>query len=273
MRRQTGASAGVSCILIRQRDEAFVLGTQELGDADLIVTLLTERHGKVRAVARAARRSRRRFGGLLEPMTRVVASWTERAGRELHVLDGLEGRRSFAEMQAEPVRQAACAVLAEVASCFSHEGQGDPQEFRLLSAVLDALERGGVPSVMLRYFEYWTLRVHGLLPELDVCASCGRPLPKGKSTRVGSRHGPLCETCPTLPLERESRLTVADRGFLDELRRHPPTDLKTHTGRGKSGSAIEIFLRGTLEAFVERSFKTYRHFRTAEALPNDGGPP
>ena len=49
--------------LQRQQDEAYVLTTQELGEADLIVTLLAEHHGKVRAVARSARRSRRRFGG------------------------------------------------------------------------------------------------------------------------------------------------------------------------------------------------------------------
>ena len=86
--------------MIRQRDEAFVLRTQELGEADLIVTLLTEHHGQVRAVARSARRSRRRFGGVLEPMTRVRAAWTEREGRDLHGLDEIEARRSFAEMQA-----------------------------------------------------------------------------------------------------------------------------------------------------------------------------
>ncbi len=55
--------------MIRQRDEAFVLDTRELGEADLIVTLFGQEHGKIRAVAPAARKSRRRFGGLLEPLT------------------------------------------------------------------------------------------------------------------------------------------------------------------------------------------------------------
>jgi len=57
----------------QRRDEAYVLGTSELGEADLIVTLLSEQHGRVRGVAASARKSRRRFGGAVDPMTRVSA--------------------------------------------------------------------------------------------------------------------------------------------------------------------------------------------------------
>ena len=243
--------------LMRQQDEAFVLDTRELGEADLIVTLFGQEHGKIRAVAPAARKSRRRFGGLLEPLTCVRASWVERSGRELHRLAEVEGVRSFADMQSDPLRQATCAVLADVASAFAHEGQGDPQAFRLLRAVLDALEGGAEPWTMLRYFEYWTLRVHGLLPDLQSCAVCGRRLPAGPS-RVSSNRAAICAECPRLSGDTEARLTALDREFLSALRRLPPSAMP----QPPSGSnAIELLLRGMLETFAERSFGTYKHFR------------
>src|SRR5262245_47823182 len=99
-----------------RRDEAYVLGTHDLGDNDVIVTLVAERAGRVRGVALSAKRSRRRFGGALEPLSRVHASWIEREGRELHRIESLELERSFAAMQADPARQAACAVLCEIAA-------------------------------------------------------------------------------------------------------------------------------------------------------------
>jgi len=253
--------------LIRQRDEAFVLDTLALGEADLIVALLTEQHGKIRAVAPSARRSRRRFGGSLEPLTRVRASWLEREGRELHRLSAIESCRSFAEMQADPLRQAACAVLTEIASAFSHEGQADPEEFRLLGAVLEALEAGGAARSLLRYFEYWTLRVHGLLPDLEQCAVCGARLPRVRPNRVALRRGLLCESCPRVPDEHETRLNADDRVFLESLRRVAPGGLSRD---GRPGAAVEMLLRGTLESFAERSFRTYRHFKTHQSIPPDG---
>ena len=166
------------------RDEAYVLATRALGETDLIVSLLAEHHGKVRGVARSARRSRRRFGGLLEPLTHVRAVWVEKPGRELHRIEGLEGVRSFAEMQSDPVCQAACAVLVEICDVFSREGQAEGKGFKLLGAVLDSLNGGSERWTMLRYFEYWTLRLHGLLPDVESCAICGRRLPRPSNTGV-----------------------------------------------------------------------------------------
>ncbi len=247
--------------LIHQRDVAFVLDTRELGEADLIVTLFGQHHGKVRAVAASARRSRRRFGGLLEPLTRVRASWVERAGRQLHRLAELEGVRSFADMQSDPLRQATCAVFADVAGAFAHEGQSDPQAFRLLGAVLDAVEGGAKPLAMLRYFEYWTLRVHGLLPDLDKCAVCGRPLPARGPSRVSRNRGAVCAECPGVSGDPEGRLTARERDFLAAVRRLPPSAMPELPNPGSGSNAIELLLRGMLEGFAERSFRTYKHFR------------
>ena len=70
----------------RHVDESFALRTTPLGEADLLVVLLAREAGKVRGVARSARRSRKRFGGALQPLSRVRAAWTVKPGRDLHRL-------------------------------------------------------------------------------------------------------------------------------------------------------------------------------------------
>jgi DNA repair protein RecO (recombination protein O) len=235
------------------------LRTQQLGETDLIVSLLAEQHGRVRGVARAARKSRRRFGGLLEPLTRVRATWSEKEGRELHRLDGLEGIRSFAAMQAEPVLQAACAVLAELSEAFARDAHSEGRTFKLLGAVLDALEHGAEPLAAVRYYEYWTLRLHGLLPELTICALCSAELPDKEPLRVVRRQGILCRTCQAAAGEAGQLLTREARRFLDSARSNPPSALPEGGAAVRPGGVLETLLLGTLESFAERPFRTYRH--------------
>lgn len=253
----------------RRHDECYVLETRELGEADLIVTLLAQSQGKIRGVAPAARRSRRRFGGVLEPLTLVRASWIEREGRELHRLESAECLRSFATMQGTPELQATCAVLAEVTRTFGHEGQADPTGFRLLGAVLEALEGGGDPWSLIRYFEYWVLRVHGLAPDLSACAACGVALGTSAKVWVLAGSGLRCSACRREPAARQARWTAADRAALETFARVPPTELPTISGAGRGGS-LELLLRGTLEAFAERGFHSYRHLDSRTAFPSGG---
>src|SRR5437867_12762207 len=103
----------------RRTAEAIVLKTRPVGDADLIVTFLTEAEGKIEGAAKAARKSRRRFGGALEPMTRGRAIWTETEGRELVRLESFEATVSFAKRQADLVWFYLFAYMAEVADTFA----------------------------------------------------------------------------------------------------------------------------------------------------------
>ena len=205
-----------------RRDEAWVLDTHELGEADLIVTLLAEHAGRVRGVATSARKSRRRFGGALEPLTRVRASWVEREGRDLHRIEALEVERSFADMQSAPERQAAAAVVREIAVASSHEGEGDPTAFRLVGAVAEALEGGLDPWVAVLYFEYWTLRLHGVLPE-----------PEDEPTAA----------------------------LFAVLGSRPPAECATLAPACRPGAPAERRLRRELEAFLERPLRSHRHLR------------
>lgn len=243
-----------------RQDAAYILATTALGEADLIVTLLAEHAGRVRGVAPSARKSRRRFGGALEPMTLVDVRWTEREGRDLHRIDALDLNRSFAAMQAAPERQAACAVLSEIAFAVTREGEGDAREFRLLGAVLNALERGFDPWLSVRYFEYWTLRLLGVLPDLNACASCGVALNERAPAWLAAAAGLLCSNCRGSQ-EGSRRITRDDRALLAAIASLPPTDLGGYERPARPGGAVGGFLRGTIENFLERPLRTYRHLQ------------
>jgi len=73
-----------------KQSEALVLRTYPFREADLLVTLFTRAEGKIKGVAKSAKRSKRRFGGALEPLTYVTAHWEDKRGQELARLDAFE---------------------------------------------------------------------------------------------------------------------------------------------------------------------------------------
>jgi DNA repair protein RecO (recombination protein O) len=246
--------------VIQRSDGAYVLGTRELGEADLIVTLLAEHAGRIRGVAASARRSRRRFGGALEPLSRVRASWVEREGRELHRIEALDLERSYAAMQALPERQAACAVICEIAGLIAHENEPEERSFRLTGAVAGALEDGLDPWVAVRYFEYWIARLHGLLPEAGACGRCGKELHAGEASFAAPPDGVLCKACAA-GVDGARRLSPSELAMLAGFATKAPSEAGEHAAAARSGAAAERLLRGTIEAFLERPLRTYRHLK------------
>src|SRR5580700_3668655 len=117
--------------------EAVVLRTWPVHESDLIVSLFSREHGRIKGIAKAALKSRKRFGGALEPMTVARAWFVERPGQELARLDQLEIMRS---PLSAPVDQARLTVLSFFAEVLEEAlPERDPQEtvFRLLVSVLE----------------------------------------------------------------------------------------------------------------------------------------
>jgi len=243
-------------------DDAILLGTRELGDADVIGTFLTRTHGLVRGVAKSARRSRRRFGGALESMAEVRLRWTERDGRDLQRLDEADLQRSHARAQADPAVQAACAVFAELLQSFGEGGADDARPFRLLSAALDALERGEPVLPVVRYFEAWLLRIHGMAPDLGACAICHVPV--GGEIRVSRSDGSArCRECASRDGNAVVRLDGDALRFLAHIGSEPPRDLAAFEPAARCGGGLESMHCAALRHYLERPLRTYRHLAHA----------
>src|SRR5579859_5627283 len=130
--------------MIQRVGEAIVLRTWPFQEADLIVSLFTREQGGVKGVARHAMRSRRRFGGALEPMTYVRATYAERPKQELMRLDAFEILSSPLSRPVDYARTAALQLVAEVIEEALPEQAPDDPIFRLVLSVLEELQVGRV---------------------------------------------------------------------------------------------------------------------------------
>ena len=176
------------------RDEAVVLRTHKLGEADRIITLLTRQHGRVRAVAKGVRRTTSRWGSRLEPFTHVDLQLAE--GRSLDVVTQAESLDPFASrLGGHYDRYTAGTVMLETAErLVTEEKQPAVQQFLLLVGGLRAMAAGEhPPGQVLDSYLLRSLAVAGYAASFDHCARCGDAGPhRWFSPSAG---GVLCADC------------------------------------------------------------------------------
>ena len=152
-----------------------MLRTYPVREADLLVTLFTRAEGKVHGVARSAKKSKRRFGGALEPLTYVRAFYDVRERQELVRLDSCEVLQSPLASEVSYARAVALGHIAELLDELLPDHEANDAIFRLTLSVLQVLD-GPEIWMPITYFELWLTRLVGFLPELTECIVCGRNL-------------------------------------------------------------------------------------------------
>ena len=176
------------------RDEAIVLRTHKLGEADRIITLLTRQHGRVRAVAKGVRKTTSRWGSRLEPFTHVDLQLAE--GRNLDVITQADTLDAFPSRLGDHYdRYTAGTVMLETAErLVTEEKQPALQQFLLLVGGLRAMTSGDrTPAQVLDSYLLRSLAVAGYAPSFTHCARCGDPGPHGWF--APSAGGALCADC------------------------------------------------------------------------------
>jgi DNA repair protein RecO (recombination protein O) len=273
--------------------EAVVLRTWPVHEADLIVSFFTRDYGRMRGMAKAALKSRKRFGGALEPMTLARAWFAERPRQELVRLDQLEIVRSPLSAPVDHARMAALSFYAEVLDEALPER--DPQDavFRLLVAVLEqttavqpepapaspaasmrgaaqagaaepqaAPTRATQPWMALTYFSLWMTRLMGLLPDTGRCMICAEPL-RGAEVSFSSYTDGLF--CGLHANGSASALSADSWQLAQRMLRAPAAAFAGETWPRKRGQDLRRFTLQTLERHLERKLKS------AEALARLGG--
>lgn len=176
------------------RDEAIVLRTHKLGEADRIVTLLTRHHGKVRAVAKGVRRTSSRFGSRLEPFMVIDAQLY--AGRNLDIVTQVETLGPYARTVGTDyaLYTAGTAMLETAERLVADEREPATQQFLLLTAAVRSLaERAHVPGLVLDSYLLRALAIAGWAPSFTECARCGSLGPHS-AFAVGA-GGAACMAC------------------------------------------------------------------------------
>ncbi len=175
--------------------DAIVLRTYRVGEADKVVVFLTRELGKLRGMAKGARRTKSRFGGSLEIGTEVALTFFEKEAQELVSVDRCDIIRSGFSSLGNPLFACTVAYFTDLVDQFAPEREANPKLYRLISAAVGTLADGVDPEQTARYFEAWLLRLAGFYPRQRTCSGCGALLAREGARFVLAEHRLSCRRC------------------------------------------------------------------------------
>ncbi len=227
------------------REQGIVLRTLRLGEADRIITFVTQAHGKVRAVAKGVRKTKSRFGARLEPLTHVSLLLYE--GRELDVVTQAETVDHFRAIREDLHRMSRATSMLEAVDQLAQEREPSPRLYQMLLGALRALAAHDADLILAAFF-WKLLSLEGAHPVLERCASCGRE--EALEAFDHTEGGVLCRSCrrgvPISPLA------------LDILRRILGGDLAGVLAEpaGPATREVEHLATRSLEHHLERRLRS-----------------
>jgi len=275
---------------IPHHGEAIVLRTWPFHEADLLVSLFTREQGRVKGVARHAMKSRKRFGGALEPATHVRAHYTERPRQDLVRLDSFEILWSPLSAPVDALRLAGMQLVVEVLEEAMPELAVEDNVFRLAMTVLTAMQPqtsglpiqitkpgwpihddsfivgmsgeppppGPVPSspsvyLPVTYFCLWMNRLMGWWPELGHCAACGLDLRADEVWWSPTADGVMCKDDRRPGSRALSAESVAESY---RITRTSLAELSTEDWPEQRAADLRAFAVGVLERHLERRIRS-----------------
>ncbi len=244
--------------------EAFVLRTFPLKEADLVVSFLSRDQGKLRGVAKRARKPKSAFGSGLERLSHIRMSYFQTESRELVNLDSCELIHSQFRLASDYAASVSLDFIAEVTDQLLPSNEPSERYFRLVAAVLEHLR--AEPANFWRvvtYFSLWAVRLSGFLPELNVCLGCGawlneQALPAMERAWFSrSRAGLVCGECrQSQGLREGGELTGFSRLLAENMLRNPIAAILPEGW--PAGAAVDLrrFLVQQIETHIERKLVT-----------------
>ena len=201
------------------RCEAIVLARMDFGEADRILTLYSRRHGKLRVIAKGARRPLSRLGPHLEYFNRSHLMLAK--GRELDVVTGAETADAYLGIRDDLDAFGHASHMVEILSRLTEDRQENQAVFDLLATSLRLLADGLDPFHVTRHYELALLALLGFRPELYGCVECRTPLVAAPHPFAVEAGGFLCELCRArapgariVSVEAQKYLRALDRGGL-----------------------------------------------------------
>jgi DNA repair protein RecO (recombination protein O) len=227
------------------RDQAIVLRTHKLGEADRIITLFTREHGRIKAVAKGVRRTKSRFGARLEPASYVdLQLYT---GRTFDTITQAEAIENYGDVLSSDYQNwTVTSAILEAAERFT-QAEHEPalQQFLLVAGSLKALaEQKYDPSLILDAYLLRSLSVAGYAPSLTICSRCDAPGPHKFFSLQGG--GSVCASCKpsASATPSESTLNLMANLLTGDWESAMASELKN---RGEASGLIAAYLQWHLE--------------------------
>ena len=221
------------------KTQAITLKSRKWGEADRIVTFYTKHLGKIRAVARGARRPKCRMGAALEPLTLCDLNLFEKSGDTLYRVSQVDLIEPFVIFREDLTMMAAAARMANVVGAVTPDGDPDPNLFETLEQGLRSLVTSDDPALTALLFQIRLLGLTGFRPQTDHCAACGKTKVIQEPQFSPASGGLVCVTCasrqrvPCLPLSRGSL------AFLRQALRLAPTMVTRLKAAGQVRGEVE----------------------------------
>ena len=181
---------------IVHKTSAIVIHSLDYGDSDRIVTFYSMDFGKVKGIAKGARRSKKRFSNALEPMSYCNIIFSKKGRGTLALIEGCDVIDHHAKIREDLHKTLLASYLTELVDKFTLESKKNVDLFKLLLNFLGLIDAGACSDAVIRFFEIRLLRITGYEPALDMCMTCKRPVGKEFIYHFSMSDGGLrCSAC------------------------------------------------------------------------------
>jgi DNA repair protein RecO (recombination protein O) len=181
---------------VLHKSPAIVLYALDYGESDRIVTFYTSEYGKLKGIAKGARRSKKRFSNALEPFSYGNIIFSKKGRATLSLIEGCDVVNHHANIRGELENTLISSYLIELIDKFTPEGKKNTELFQLLLNFLGLIDMGNFSEALIRFFEIRLLKHTGYEPVLDRCLVCRQPLIEKTAYYFVTREGGLkCTTC------------------------------------------------------------------------------
>ncbi len=236
------------------RVEAIVLRHVDWGEADRLLTLYTREHGKVRALAKGARKINSRKAGHLEPFTRVKLQLAK--GRDLLIVTQAESVDAYQPLREDLGRMGAAAYAVELLDRFvPDEEVAVPLLYRLLTETLARLAAEPDPWLPVRYYEMRLLDFLGFRPQLFECANCGREILPEDQFFSYSAGGVICPRCGE-GLRGLRKVSIEALKYLRHFQRSAYREAQRAHPEADTRREMETLMQGYFTHLLERELNT-----------------
>ena len=233
--------------------EAIVLRQYSLSEADRIVVVFSREGGKIRAVARGAKKPRSRLGGCLEPLNQIQIEYYAKEGSDLGLIRGCEMLHSYLGSNPTPERVVLLSYLAEIVNELAQENSSNPLLYRLFLSTLKASESLPPNEALIRYFEFWCLKLSGVLPDYDYCSKCSRCVKDdGFYAWLEAGQGRCAECAGGKGVHVHSNAA----GILQDIWKLSPEQFAARPMGSASAGDLERLSRRLLEWHLEKQLKS-----------------
>ena len=187
------------------KTEAIVLRSLDYGESDRIVTFYTADFGKVKGIAKGARRSKKRFANTLEPFSFLRLLFSRRNYDGLALIEEGAVINHYSRIRSDLNKTLFASYLVDITDQFTVENKTNEELFHLVQGFLELLEVGNTSEDLIRFFEMRLLRLVGYEPVLDRCVACKAPLENRDVYHFSVREGGVkCGSCSPREFEQLS---------------------------------------------------------------------